>query len=84
MNYCYGKGVQKCVFSWEVVPFSEVYRRFHCIIIVATSKSLQYYCYVVGTFKVVVSNKYEAQTRYRILVEKLKEFKRKYVQLVCM
>ena len=33
----------------------------------------------VGTFKVVVSNKYEAQTRYRVLVERLKEFKRKYV-----
>ena len=23
MNYCYGKGVQKCVLYWEVVPFSE-------------------------------------------------------------
>ena len=27
----------------------------------------------------MISNKYEAQTRYRTLVEKLKEFKRKYV-----
>ena len=24
MNYCYGKGVQKCVLCWEVVLFSEV------------------------------------------------------------
>ena len=24
MNYCYGKGVQKGVLSWEVVPFLEV------------------------------------------------------------
>ena len=23
MNYCYGKGVQKCVLCWEAVPFSE-------------------------------------------------------------
>ena len=23
MNYCYGKGVQKCVLCLEVVPFSE-------------------------------------------------------------
>ena len=23
MNYCYGKGVQKFVLCWEVVPFSE-------------------------------------------------------------
>ena len=23
MNYCYRKGVQKCVLCWEVVPFSE-------------------------------------------------------------
>ena len=22
-NYCYGKGVQKCVLYWEVVPFPE-------------------------------------------------------------
>ena len=41
---------------------------------------------IVGTFKVVVSNKHEAQTRYRALVEKLKEFKRKYMNTVvaCM
>ena len=23
MNYCYRKGIQKCVLYWEVVPFSE-------------------------------------------------------------
>ena len=23
MNYCYGKGVNNCVLSWEVVPISE-------------------------------------------------------------
>ena len=23
MNYCYGKGVQKCGLWWEAVPFSE-------------------------------------------------------------
>ena len=23
INYCYGKGVQKCVLCWEVIPFSE-------------------------------------------------------------
>ena len=23
MNYCYGKGVQKCVLCWEFVPFLE-------------------------------------------------------------
>ena len=58
MNYCYGKGVQNCVFCWEIVPISKVlYWRFHRSYKVSKkTKNSSFSAEVLGNSVVIMSD----------------------------